>query len=64
MSGDPERTSVFIDDAVLRLLVRREDTIIDHTLKNPNQLVGYGWSLEDLRLRRAWIGDFRGHEAV
>ena len=64
MSGDTERTSVFIHDTVLRLLVRREDTIIDHTLKNPLQLVGNGWNLEDLRLRRAWTGGFRGHETV
>ena len=64
MSGDTERTSVFIDDAVLRLLVRREDTIIGHALKNPIQLVRYGWSLEDLRLRGAWTGGFRWHEAV
>ena len=64
MSGDTERTSVFIDDAVLRLLGRREDTIVDHALKNPIQLVGHGWSLEDLTLHGAWSGDFRGHEAV
>ena len=64
MSGDTERTSVFIHDTVLRFLVRGEDTIIDHTLKNPIQLVGHGWSLEDLRLRGAWTGDFRGHQAV
>lgn len=64
MSGDSERTSVFVHDAVLRLLVRQEDTIIDHALKNPIQLVGDGWSLEDLRLRGAWSGGFGGHEAV
>ena len=64
MSGDPERTSVFIHDAVLRFLVWREDTIIDHALKNPIQLVREGWSLEYLRLRGAWTGGFRWHEAV
>ena len=64
MSGDTERTNVFIHDAILRLLVWRKDTIIDHTLKNPIQLVGDGWSLENLRLRMAWTGGFRGHEAV
>ena len=64
MSGDTERTSVFIDDAVLRPLVCREDTFVDHTLKNPTQLVGHGWSLEDLRLRGTCNRGFRGHEAV
>ena len=64
MSGDAERTAVFIHDAILRLLVRREDTVINHPLKNPVQHVGDGWSLEDLRLRGACTGGFRGHEAV
>ena len=35
VSRDTERTSVFIDDAVLGLLLWRKDTSIDHTLENP-----------------------------
>ena len=64
VSGDTESTSVFINDAVLGLLLWRKDTSIYHTLENPVQLLGHRWCLKDLRFRGAWSGGFRGHETI